>query len=153
MKLQYLKLIGIIFFLIMMSGCVPYGTSQSIVNSHAEAMLTKKNELQFRFKINGKIINNEKLYKVKVTIHNQKLATALGVEEIVYGSNVSHEGAYIEAKNQDHYIFIDPIPLLKDLHVFEIEDMIMNGEAVSIEVFNEDEIIAKAFLTNFSSQL
>ncbi|WNS76978.1 hypothetical protein RRV45_08345 [Bacillus sp. DTU_2020_1000418_1_SI_GHA_SEK_038] len=144
----------LILFSLMLTGCKQTGSSQSIVNSHAEALLTKNNELQFRFKINDKILSGEKLYKVKVTIHNAKLASALGTSEIIYGSDVKFTGAYIEVNNhRDNFIFMNPIPLLKDLHVFEIEEMIMNEDAVSVEVFNDKQVIAKAFLTNFSSQL
>jgi hypothetical protein len=129
-------------------------THESIVNSHAEAHLTKTNELQFRFKINEKNFNQKQVYQVKVSIHNEKLASALGTNEIIYGANTNYIGEFIEVKNsKENYIFMDPIPLEKDLHVFEIEDMIINEDAVSVEIFNEEEIIAKAFLTNFSSQL
>ncbi|MEK3855333.1 hypothetical protein [Cytobacillus sp. FSL H8-0458] len=48
---------------------------------------------------------------------------------------------------------MNPIPLTQDLHVFEIEKMIVNEDAVSVEILNEDEVIASAFLNNFSSQL
>ena len=146
--------ISLLFLSFILTACQLTEHSQSIVNSRAEALLTKKNELQFRFKINDKILNGEKLYKVKVSIHNEKLASALGTSEIIYGSDVSYMGEYIEVKDQkEHFIFMNPIPLLKDLHVFEIEDMIINEEAVSVEVFNDDQVIGKAFLTNFSSQL
>ncbi|KAB2337323.1 hypothetical protein F7731_06830 [Cytobacillus depressus] len=139
---------------LMLTGCLHAGSSKAIINSHAEALLTKNNELQFRFKINDKILNGGELYKVKVSIHNVKLASALGTDEIIYGADFNYSGEYIEANNEkDLFIFMNPIPLLKDLHVFELEEMIINEEAVSIEVFNDKEVIAKAFLTNFSSQL
>lgn len=142
----------VILFSLSITGCMQ-ATQQTIVNSHAEAFLTKNNELQFRFKINEKIINKEQAYKVKVSIHNLKLASALGTDEIVYGADTNYDGEYIEVKNnKDNYIFMTPIPLVKDLHVFEIEDMIVKEDAVSVEVFNDKEVIAKAFLTNFTSQ-
>ncbi|GLB60407.1 hypothetical protein [Cytobacillus sp. NCCP-133] len=136
-----------------LSGCMQ-GPQQSIVNSHAEALLTKYNELQFRFKINDKILAEEELYKVKVSIHNEKLAAALGTDEVVYGEDTIIDGEYIEVNNEKgNFIFMNPIPLNKDLHVFEIEDMIVNKDAVSVEIMNDDEVIARAFLNNFSSQL
>ncbi|MBY0120898.1 hypothetical protein [Bacillus sp. S/N-304-OC-R1] len=149
-------LILILIFSLFLTACQFIGTSQSIVNSRAEALLTKKNELQFRFKINDKILSGEQLYKVKVMIHNEKLASALGAKEIIYGSDVSYSGEYIEVNNsnsKDHFIIMTPIPLLKDLHVFEIEEMIKNEDAVSVEIYNDKQVIAKAFLTNFFSQL
>lgn len=136
-----------------LSGCMP-GSQQSIVNSHAEALLTKNNELQFRFKINNKVLSEEELYKVKVSIHNEKLAAALGTDEVVYGEDTIIDGEYIEVNNEKgNFIFMNPIPLNKDLHVFELEDMIVNEDAVSVEIMNDDEVIARAFLNNFSSQL
>jgi hypothetical protein len=138
---------------LLLSGCMQ-GTQNSIVNSHAEALLTKNNELQFRFKINDKILSEEELYKVKVTIHNEKLAAALGTDEFVYGEDTIINGEYIEVNNEKgNYIFMNPIPLTQDLHVFEIEKMIVNEDAVSVEIINEDEVVARAFLNNFSSQL
>ncbi|MGM0775393.1 MAG: hypothetical protein ACQEXE_02030 [Bacillota bacterium] len=138
---------------LLLSGCMQ-GTQNSIVNSHAEALLTKNNELQFRFKINDNILSEEELYKVKVTIHNEKLAAALGTDEFVYGEDTIINGEYIEVNNEKgNYIFMNPIPLTQDLHVFEIEKMIVNEDAVSVEIINEDEVVARAFLNNFSSQL
>lgn len=143
----------VILFSLSLTGCMQ-SNQQTIVNSHAEALLTKKNELQFRFKINEMILGEEQAYKVKVSIHNLTLASALGTNEIIYGADTNYDGAYIEAKNtRDNDIFMTPIPLLKDLHVFEIEKMIVNENAVSVEVFNDEKVIAKAFLTNFTSQL
>ncbi|KAF0820140.1 hypothetical protein KIS4809_0720 [Bacillus sp. ZZV12-4809] len=150
------KSISLIFFAILafiLTGCMQ-GNQDSIVNSHAEALLTKKNELQFRFKINDKILSEEELYKVKVSIHNEKLAAALGTDEFIYGEDTIIDGEYIEANNEKgNYIFMDPIPLTQDLHVFELEKMIVQEDAVSVEILNEDEVIARAFLNNFSSQL
>ncbi|MBU8877621.1 hypothetical protein BGM26_01290 [Bacillus sp. FJAT-29790] len=142
-----------ILFSLTLTGCT-LSTQQSIVNSHAEALLTRNNELQFRFKINEKILSSEQIYKVKVSIHNDKLASALGTKEIIYGADFYYAGEYIEVNNKNgNFIIMNPIPLLKDLHVFEIEDMIVKEDAVSVEVFNDQAVIAKAFLTNFSSQL
>ncbi|MED3552387.1 hypothetical protein [Cytobacillus praedii] len=148
---RYLQMIFIIFSLAI-TGC-SVNSQDSIVNSHAEAFLTKNNELQFRFKINEKILNGKEVYKVKVSIHNDRLASALGMSEIVYGANANLKGEYIEADNKNNYIFMNPIPLIKDLHVYEIEEMIISKDAVSVEVYNDEEVFAKAFLTNFSSQL
>lgn len=141
-----------ITFSLAITGC-SVNSQDSIVNSHAEAFLTKNNELQFRFKINEKILNGKEVYKVKVSIHNDRLASALGMSEIVYGASANLKGEYIEADNKNNYIFMNPIPLIKDLHVYEIEEMIISKDAVSVEVYNDEEVFAKAFLTNFSSQL
>lgn len=145
---------GLMIVSLFLTACQLTGSSESIINSRAEALLTKNNELQFRFKINDKILSGERLYKVKVTIHNEKLASALGSTEVIYGSDVNYSGEYIEVNEKnDHFIIMPPIPLIKDLHVFEIEEMIINEDAVSVEIFNDKQVIAKAFLTNFSSQL
>lgn len=150
------KLICLILTAILalsLSGCMQ-GPQDSIVNSYAEALLTKNNELQFRFKINDKILSEEELYKVKVSIHNEKLAAALGTDEFVYGEDTIIDGEYIEVNNEKgNFIFMNPIPLTQDLHVFEIEEMIVNEDAVSVEILNEEVVIARAFLNNFSSQL
>jgi hypothetical protein len=150
------KLICLILTAILalsLSGCMQ-GAKDSIVNSHAEALLTKNNELQFRFKINDKILSEEELYKVKVSIHNEKLAAALGTDEFVYGEDTIIDGEYIEVNNEKgNFIFMNPIPLTQDLHVFEIEEMIVNEDAVSVEILNEEVVIARAFLNNFTSQL
>ncbi|QED47341.1 hypothetical protein [Cytobacillus dafuensis] len=142
-----------ILFSLSLTGCIQVSKNHSIVDRYADALLTKNNELQFRFKINDKILSGEEMYKVKVSIHNVKLASALGTNEIIYGANANFEGEYIEVNSdKENFIYMEPIPLLKDLHVFEIKDMIINEEAVSVEVFNDNEVIAKTFLTNFSTQ-
>lgn len=148
---RFLQMIFITFSLAI-TGC-SVNSQDSIVNSHAEAFLTKNNELQFRFKINEKILNGKEVYKVKVSIHNDRLASALGMSEIVYGASANLKGEYIEVDNKNNFIFMTPIPLIKDLHVYEIEEMIISKDAVSVEVYNDEEVFAKAFLTNFSSQL
>ena len=48
---------------------------------------------------------------------------------------------------------MDPIPLLKDLHIFVIHKMITEQQAVSVEIMSNEEVIAKTYLTNFSSQM
>lgn len=154
MQKKFYYIFFLTVFSLTLTACQLSGSSHSIVNSRAEALLTKNNELQFRFKINEKIFNGEQLYKVKVSIHNEKLASALGTNEIVYGSDFNYSGEYLEVDNgKDHFIFMTPMPLLKDLHVYEIEHMIMKEDAVSVEVFNDKYVIAKGYLTNFSSQL
>ncbi|CAM3481912.1 hypothetical protein [Cytobacillus oceanisediminis] len=153
MKKKSLTLLLTALLTFTLAGCIQ-DSQRSIVNSHAEALLTKNNELQFRFKINDKILSEEELYKVKVSIHNEKLAAALGTDEVVYGEDTIIDGEYIEVNNEKgNFIFMNPIPLNEDLHVFEIEDMIVNEDAVSVEIINDDEVIARAFLNNFSSQL
>ena len=126
----------------------------SIINRYAEAHLTNKNELQFRFKVNEKIFTNEKMYKVKVLIHDEVLALALGSEEIIYGSKEVFNGKTLDvSQEKQSFIFMDPIPLLMDLHVFDLEKMIKDEKAISVEIISNNEVIAEAFLTNFTSQI
>ena len=70
--------------LFAMTGCV-IKDEPAIINRNAEVLLTNRNELQFRFKINEKVFTTEKMFKVKVQIHDEELAAALGSEEIIYG--------------------------------------------------------------------
>ncbi len=145
----------VLIFLITsyLSGCFPY-SDQLIANQYAEAVLTKNNELEFRFKINQKNLETEEPYKVKVNIHNQELAAALGTNEIIYGEDIVHLGEYLEVSEEGHeFIFMTPVLLKKDLHPFEIEKMIVVDQAISIEVFNDQQILGKAFLKNFSTEL
>ncbi len=151
-----------IFLLILMvfassaiiSGCGHIFSNQLIVNRYADTLLTKNNELQFRFRINNDIIEGHQLYKVRVTIHDEKLAAAIGKQEIVYGEDQVLNGKYIDVKGKsEKYIFMEPIPLKQDLHIHEIHDMIENNQAVSIEVYNNKEVFGRAYLTNFSSEL
>ncbi|WP_077211341.1 hypothetical protein [Bacillus dakarensis] len=138
---------------LLLTGCTSEA-NQSIVNRYAEALLTKNNELQFRFKINEKIFTDETMYKIKVSIHNEELANALGAKEIYYGQESVYEGLTLEVdESKEQVIYMQPIPLRKDMHTFEIEELIVNQHAVSVEVYTEQEVIATAFLTNFSSQL
>ncbi|WP_245959316.1 hypothetical protein [Neobacillus piezotolerans] len=124
-----------------------------LVNKYAEAYLTKNNELQFRFKINEDYLNGEDMFKVKVNIHNKKLAEALGTEEIIYGEEEVLNGEYIEVKEDGgNYIHMDPLPLKIDLHIAELEKIIAGGQAVSIEVYNGKEVFGTGNLTNFSSE-
>lgn len=146
------KLMFIPLILLLLAGCA--GDQQSIVNRHADALLTKTNELQFRFKLNEKILSQNEQYMVRVTIHNEELANALGATEIIYGKENGQAAEIIEpVRNKEIFIYMDPIPLLQDLHVFDIEKMIVNDEAVSVELLNDNEVIAKGFLTHFSSQI
>jgi hypothetical protein len=48
---------------------------------------------------------------------------------------------------------MDPLPLKVDLHIQELRKMIEHDQAVSIEVFNDKEVLGRAYLTNFSSEL
>lgn len=153
MSMKTLKWALTVLIILTLTGCLQ-DSPQSIVNSRAEALLTKNNELQFRFKVNDKILSEEQLYKVKVSIHNEKLAAALGTNEVTYGEETIVDGEYIEVNSKKgNFIFMNPLPLQEDLHVFEIEDMIVNEDAVSVEIYNNDKVIARAFLNNFSSQL
>ncbi|UQD51526.1 hypothetical protein C0971_05445 [Bacillus methanolicus] len=137
----------------LLSGCM-FGSDQLIANRHAEVLLTKRNELQFRFKINEHLFADHSTYKVRVSIHDKQLAAALGATQFVYGENEVINGEYIEAnESNERVIYMDPIPLKKDFHVFEIENKIIQEKAVSIEVFNDERVLGQTYLTNFSSQL
>lgn len=126
----------------------------SIINRHAEVLLTNKNELQFRFKINEKALSDEKMFKVRVKIHNEELASALGNDEITYGSKEVATGKTLNMSDwKEPYIYMDPIPLLLDLHVFEIEKMIKDENAISIQIISNNEVIATSYLTNFTSEI
>ncbi|MBL4952499.1 hypothetical protein RCG24_09130 [Neobacillus sp. OS1-32] len=138
----------------LLSGCGAFISDESIVSRYADALLTKNNELQFRFRINNEIIQDQQLYKVKVLIHDDRLAAAIGKREIVYGEDLVLNGEYLDVKDKrEKYIFMDPIPLKEDLHIQELQNMIEQNHAVSIEVFNNKEVLARAYLTNFSSEL
>jgi len=129
-------------------------SNELIVNRYADALLTKNNELQFRFRINNEILAGQQLYKVKVTIHDDKLAAAVGKREIIYGEDQVINGDYLEVKGKsEKYIFMDPLPLKKDLHIQELKNLIERDHAVSIEVFNDEEVFGRTYLTNFSSEL
>lgn len=139
--------------IVIISGCSS-SDQQSIINHHADALLTKDNALQFRFQLNDKVLLDEKSYIVKVNIHNKQLALALGTEEIFYGNERGQPVEVIErAGEEGPYIYMEPIPLHVDLHVFDIEKMIENDQAVSIEIINNQHSVAKGYLTHFSSQL
>ena len=60
-----------------MWACSP--NEPSIINRYAEAHLTNQIELQFRFKVNDKIFTDEKMYKVKVLIHDEELRQRLAM--------------------------------------------------------------------------
>ncbi|WP_251553832.1 hypothetical protein [Neobacillus muris] len=154
-KIRIYAMIVIIFAVALtITGCGQVFSNELIVNRYADALLTKNNELQFRFRINNEILEGHQLYKVKVTIHDAKLAAAIGKHEIVYGDGQVLNGEYIEVKSKsEKYIFMDPIPLKRDLHIHELHDMIENNHAVSIEVYNNKQVFGRAYLTNFSSEL
>ncbi|HJV30903.1 MAG TPA: hypothetical protein VJ558_01830 [Bacillales bacterium] len=144
----------VIAFSAMASGCERLLSNELIVNRYADVLLTKNNELQFRFQVNSKMLKDQPSYKVKITIHNVKLATAIGRQEIIYGEDEVLMGEYLESKgNGEKYIFMNPIPLKKDLHIYELKKMIEKNQAVSIEVFNDQEVLGRTFLENFSSEL
>jgi hypothetical protein len=89
-----------------------------------------------------------------VLIHDEVLAMALGSEEIIYGSKEVFNGKTLDVSvEKQSFIFMDPIPLLKDLHVFDLEKMIKDEKAISVEIISDNEVIAEAFLTNFTSQI
>ncbi len=135
-------------------GCGLPLSKELIVNRYADALLTKNNELQFRFRINNEILDRQELYKVKVTIHDDQLAAAIGKREIIYGEDQVLNGEYLEVKGKsEKYIFMDPLPLKEDLHIHELQQMIEKNNAVSIEIYNNQEVFGRVFLTNFSSEL
>jgi len=139
---------------LLLSGCGLLFSNELIVNRYADALFTKNNELQFRFRINNEILAGEQLYKVKVTIHDDRLAAAIGKREIVYGEDQVLNGEYLEVKGKiEKYIFMDPLPLKEDLDIQELRKMIEKDNAVSIEVFNNQEVFGRVYLTNFSSEL
>nr|WP_263328202.1 hypothetical protein [Neobacillus sp. Marseille-Q6967] len=144
----------ILLTFLLVAGCGFPLTKELIVNRYADALLTKNNELQFRFRINNEILDRHELYKVKVTIHDDKLASAIGRREMIYGEDQVLNGEYLEAlESGEKYIFMEPIPLQEDLHIHEIEQMIEQNNAVSIEIFNDQEVFGRMYLTNFSSEL
>lgn len=137
-----------------LNGCGFSLSKELIVNRYADALLTKNNELQFRFRINNEILDRHELYKVKVTIHDDRLASAIGKREIIYGEDQVLNGEYLEVKGKsEKYIFMDPIPLKDDLHIHELQTMIEKNQAVSIEIYNNQEVFGRVYLTNFSSEL
>jgi hypothetical protein len=146
--------IVIIMFIGTLTGCGLPLSEELIVNRYADALLTKNNELQFRFRINNEILDRHELYKVKVTIHDDQLAAAIGKREIIYGEDQVLNGEYLEVKGKsEKYIFMDPLPLKEDLHIHELKNMIEKNQAVSIEIFNNQEVFGRVYLTNFSSEL
>jgi hypothetical protein len=156
--LKNIRLITVLLLVLcgsmLVSGCGLLFSNELIVNRYADALLTKNNELQFRFRINNEILAGQQLYKVKVTIHDAKLAAAIGKREIVYGEGQVLNGEYLEVGGKDgKYIFMDPLPLKDDLDIYELKKMIEKDNAVSIEVFNNQEVFGRVYLTNFSSEL
>jgi hypothetical protein len=147
-------LVFILFIGLILTGCGLPLSKELIVNRYADALLTKNNELQFRFRINNEILDRHELYKVKVTIHDDQLAAAIGKREIIYGEDQVLNGEYLEVKGKsEKYIFMDPLPLKEDLHIHELKNMIEKNQAVSIEIYNNQEVFGRVYLTNFSSEL
>ncbi|WP_147531755.1 hypothetical protein [Bacillus marasmi] len=151
--MNFNKILPVFFVFVFLVGCTSY-TEQLVANHHAEAVLTKNNELQFRLKINDSMLKKAQTYKVKISIHNDELAQALGASEIIYGQDIVYSGEYLETTEDGlQFINMTPIALQKDLHPFEIQKMIVNDEAITVEVFNDQKVLARATLTNFSTQL
>lgn len=153
-----LRIVHVILFFVLttflLAGCGLPLSKELIVNRYADALLTKNNELQFRFRINNEILDRHQLYKVKVTIHDDKLASAIGKREIVYGEDQVLNGEYLEVEGKsEKYIFMEPILLKNDLHIHELQNMIEKNNAVSIEIYNDQEVFGRVYLTNFSSEL
>ncbi len=138
----------------ILSACGFPFSQELIVNRYADALLTKSNELQFRFRINNEIFDKHQLYKVKVTIYDAQLAAAVGKREIIYGEEQVVNGEYLEVEGRsEKYIFMEPIPLKEDLHIHTLRKMIENNNAVAIEIYNDQEVFGRVYLTNFSSEL
>ncbi|CEG26633.1 hypothetical protein [Bacillus sp. B-jedd] len=145
---------GIVTILFFLAGCGLFADKDLIADRYAEAHLTNNNELQFRFKIQDKLLQGQDMYKIRILIHNPKLAEALGTEEIIYGEEQVVNGEFLEVKKKgDNYISMEPLPLLLDLHIAELEKMIAAENAVSIELYNEEQVFGRAYLTNFSSSM
>jgi uncharacterized protein YcfL len=127
---------------------------QSFINQYADVLLTKNNELQFRFKFDERLFSEEDMYKVKVIIENKQLAKALGTAEIYYGDQYVHDGKLLHLGNQEEiYLSMDPIPLQIDLHTFVLEEMIQQEKAVKVQIFNENDMIVSGYVENFQSRL
>jgi hypothetical protein len=153
-KKMVIILVSMILWGTVLAGCGIPLSKELIVNRYADALLTKNNELQFRFRINNEILDRHELYKVKVTIHDERLASAIGKREIIYGEEQVLNGEYLEVKGKsEKYIFMDPLPLKDDLHIHELQAMIEKNQAVSIEIYNNQEVFGRVYLTNFSSEL
>lgn len=153
MKRHYCLAGVALFLLFFVTGCMGEGAN-SIIGRQAEVFMTKENELQFRFKLNQNILDANELYKVKVKIHNADLAAALNTDEITYGEAESISGDYIKAnREKGNFIYMDPIPLQHDLHVYDIEKMIVQENAVSVEVIHEDVVVAQGYVKNFASEI
>lgn len=127
---------------------------QSFINQYADVLLTKNNELQFRFKFDDRLFSGADMYKVKVLIQNKHLAKALGTTEIYYGEQYVHEGKLLPVGDQEEiYLSMDPIPLQMDLHTFVLEEMIQQEKAVKVQIFNGNDMIVTGYVENFQSQL
>lgn len=138
---------------LILAGCVG-NQKQSFINQYADVLLTKNNELQFRFKFDERLFSEKDMYKVKVLIENKQLAKALGTAEIYYGEQYVHDGKLLHVGNQEEiYLSMDPIPLQIDLHTFVLEEMIQQENAVKVQIFNEDDMIVSGYVQNFQSQL
>ncbi|WP_066058101.1 hypothetical protein [Robertmurraya korlensis] len=147
------KAILLLFCSFILAACEG-SQKQSFINQYADVLLTKNNELQFRFKFDERLFSDEDMYKVKVLIQNKQLAKALGTTEIYYGEQYVHEGKLLHVGNQEEvYLSMDPIPLQIDLHTFVLEEMIQQEKAVMVQIFNEDDMIVAGYVQNFQSQL
>lgn len=147
---KFLFTVSITLFLISCSS----QNGELIIDEYSEVVLTKNNELQFCFKVNEKTLTNVDMYKLRISINDPRLASALGTNELVYGENSVYKGEYVEVgMDKGNILLMEPILLKKDLHTFELEKLIVSGHAVTIEIFYEEKVLAKTTLTNFSSQL
>jgi hypothetical protein len=154
---KYKKVILVIFSIFCLSildGCGFLSLNEIIVNRYADVLLTKNNELQFHFRINHEMLEGQDIYKVKVSFHDKKLISAIGKREIIYGEDQVLNGEYLDVKSDNEkFIFMNPIPLKKDLHIQDLQKLIEKEKAVSIEVFNDKQVLGRSYLTNFSSEL
>ncbi|MFB6465709.1 hypothetical protein ACE38V_02700 [Cytobacillus sp. Hz8] len=150
---NFLKITFSVAMIFLLFGCSKQ-QSETFINHYSEVILTQNNELQFRFLLNEEGFEKNLMYKLRIMIHNQKLASAIGRNEVIYGERSVFNGEYLEVnKNKGNLIIMEPIPLKKDLHTFELEKLIVNDHAITVEIYNDDQILAKAPLTNFFSRL
>lgn len=147
------KLLFIILSTFILTAC-DGSQKQTLVSHYGDVLLTKNNELQFRFKFNEKIFTQKDVYKIKVLIKDKQLAKALGTTEIFYGEENVYKGMLVEVdKKEDLYISMNPIPLQVDLHTFVLKEIIQQKEAVKVEIYNDHNLIGWGYIENFHTQL
>lgn len=125
-----------------------------MIKEYSEVILTKNNELQIRFTFNEKLLPEDSLYKVKILFEDPNLQEAVGTSGFFYGQESTQDGITLAGgKREQLYLTMKPIPLRRDFHPFELEEMIQNQQAIKIEVYQNNEVIGTSYITNFVSQL